>query len=72
MTLRPWEDPDHPGNSKEWQTHLKCIEPGCELLGGTVWGPLWCFKHNKVRMARIDKSMKAIARAIGIDDDAGD
>jgi hypothetical protein len=37
-----------------------CIEPGCNEPAGTLWGPLWCPDHDRERIARVDRNLRAI------------
>lgn len=57
--LRPFEDPDHPGN--KIRPEVKCR--GCGKLGCvTAWGP-WCFECNVPRMRRLDVAFEALGGA---------
>lgn len=63
MTDRPWADPNAKGN--ELRPNVKCI--GCGKMGCvTHWGP-WCFDCNVPRMDRLDASMDALAKSIGME-----
>lgn len=37
-----------------------CIEPGCNLHAGTLWGPYWCPQHDQERLDRITASLESI------------
>lgn len=58
--MKPYQDKNHPGNSKEFHTGKICIEKGCDRPAGTQWSPLWCVDHNIERMDRISKNLKDI------------
>jgi len=55
--LKAFEDPQNPGNGKEYHTGKKCIEKGCDRPAGTWWSPCWCFECNVQRIKRIDKKL---------------
>lgn len=57
--LKPYQDPNHEGNSKKYKTNKVCIEKDCENKAGTAWSPLWCFECNVIRMDRISSQLKA-------------
>lgn len=41
-----------------------CIEAGCNKPAGTLWGPMWCPEHDRVRLDRIAAQLTEIAAAI--------
>ena len=57
---RPYADPSNPGNAVTYHSGRLCIENGCKEPAGTWWSPLWCFKHNVIRMDRISASLRQI------------
>lgn len=59
----PCYDPKHPGNGIRHRSGKTCIHPGCGAPAGTLWSPLWCFKHNVERMQRIDAQFQGIEKA---------
>lgn len=56
-----YEDPAHVGNSAKYHAGKPCIEPGCDLPAGTMWGPHWCFACNVKRIRRITKKLETLA-----------
>ena len=37
-----------------------CIERGCPEEAGTLWGPLWCPRHDEERLERVTAELKAL------------
>lgn len=37
-----------------------CIESGCDLPAGTLWGPLWCPDHDRERLERVTRQMESL------------
>jgi hypothetical protein len=37
-----------------------CIESGCELDAGTLWGPYWCPEHDRERLDRVSAEFEAL------------
>jgi len=35
-----------------------CVEEGCDLPAGTLWGPFWCPRHDQERLDRISASLE--------------
>ena len=58
--LKPFEDPDNPGNGEKYHTGKPCITAGCESPAGTAWSPYWCFACNVKRIKRIDGELNDI------------
>lgn len=40
-----------------------CIEPGCDRVAGTLWGPLWCPEHDQERLDRVSRQMREISES---------
>jgi hypothetical protein len=59
-----YNDIDDEGNSEQYHTAKKCIEPGCNNPAGTAWSPFWCVKHNMERMDKINRQMEEIQKVI--------
>jgi hypothetical protein len=38
----------------------RCYEPDCGEEAGTLWGPLWCPDHDRMRLDRISASLQAL------------
>lgn len=57
--MRPWHDPDHPGNGPKYYTGKPCID--CDRPAGTYWSHLWCQPCNARRMDRIDASLRRLS-----------
>ena len=64
--LKAYEDPAHEGNSPEYHTGKFCIEKDCVSPAGTLWSPLWCFKHNVERIRRIDLALEQLEKDYGL------
>lgn len=58
--MKPYKDPDHPGNSAKYHTGKPCCEPGCDRPAGTLWSPYWCFECNVERIERINGQIAEI------------
>lgn len=41
-----------------------CIEAECEMPAGTLWGPLWCPDHDRIRLDRVSAQMEALRGAL--------
>lgn len=35
-----------------------CVEPGCNLEAGTLWGPYWCPDHDRDRLNGITATLE--------------
>jgi hypothetical protein len=58
--MKPYEDPNNPGNGPKYHTGKLCIE-GCGRPAGTLWSPHWCQPCNAARMTRVSQGFKLIA-----------
>ena len=59
--MKPYQDPNHEGNSAKHHTGKPCSVAGCSSPAGTWWGPHWCMQHNIERLDRITKFLDDIA-----------
>ncbi len=59
--MKPYQDPNSPGNSSEHHTGKKCIE--CKTRpAGTFWSPYWCFECNVKRMDEVERSLMGLQK----------
>ena len=42
-----------------------CIESGCAVPAGTLWGPYWCPDHDRDRIDRISGQLEQINEQFG-------
>ena len=60
MTLLPYQDPAHKGNSEDYHSGKPCRTKGCKEPAGTAWSPLWCVRHNIERIDRISANLDSM------------
>ena len=58
--MKPFEDPNHEGNSNKYHTGKLCVERHCNNPAGTAWSPRWCFECNVKRMRDISNQFELL------------
>jgi hypothetical protein len=58
--VKPFEDPNHEGNSAKYRSGRSCHTKGCKEPAGTWWSPHWCFAHNVERIHRIEAGINDV------------